>query len=767
MISVAKILELLPSEGNLEIKKLEKMLKLTRKAERIQLEIGLNALAKIGIVEKSEDHKVKPSPTSSAIKGFVRCSSKGFCFVVRDNGEDDIYIRDQYLNHAWHGDHVLVRITRDGLKRRSPEGAILCILERSNHRLLASIQEDNGNFIATPLDERILGKINVDVSNLDKKILNDSTNIYEIQLTSFPIAQHNAKGNILKTFNLKAGFQGDVDIIKAKNKVPDKNQTSRVSLKAPITKNRVDLTNQDVLLLNSWEIRNKPPLLGLYAEPFSGGVKLWVHVPTVSERINLGSKLDQNIQAITESIYTGTDWTNILPKSLIEESSFTSGKTNEAITLEIEVSKEGAYKDWKFYLSTIKPKAIINNQHLEALKNKKPRSRTIPSKLKSIKDYLTQLSTLIHAVSILDQNITSDYYINLSDKNNNISTLSDLNYINPGVSYQSWKYPLDDTDCNSLVNVVSRVSNIIWNKHHKSLNLPSISLSHQSLDSNTLTEIIKSAVILGTKIELNDLGEISLLELLNSISEPQNQKIIEKSIKSSLPQKSFFHNYSQDTHQPNENTDDQTELLEESPWTSPSISYCDIINQNVLVMMLTEARNKASSKSKDLANLGYKDISSSITWDLFTPTQFKSFDQYINPRICRLLNNAAKRTKLFIADFISILETREIQSNIQQAHEGIITGVQSYGFFVELFPYSSEGLVHVSTLDDDWYEYRSRQNMLIGRKSKKTYQLGDIVRVNILKVDVLKGQVDLEILSDNNVSSVINSSINEHSSSEI
>ena len=71
--------------------------------------------------------------------------------------------------------------------------------------------------------------------------------------------------------------------------------------------------------------------------------------------------------------------------------------------------------------------------------------------------------------------------------------------------------------------------------------------------------------------------------------------------------------------------------------------------------------------------------------------------------------------------------------------------VQSYCFFVEISELNLEGLVHVSTLNNDWYEYRSKQNLLIGRKSKKSYKVGDEIEVKIIKVDILKYQIDLEL----------------------
>ena len=64
---------------------------------------------------------------------------------------------------------------------------------------------------------------------------------------------------------------------------------------------------------------------------------------------------------------------------------------------------------------------------------------------------------------------------------------------------------------------------------------------------------------------------------------------------------------------------------------------------------------------------------------------------------------------------------------------------------LEISELNVEGLVHVSTLNNDWYEYRSRQNLLIGRKSKKSYKVGDQIEVKIVKVDILKYQIDLEL----------------------
>ncbi|EAQ75284.1 S1 RNA-binding domain-containing protein, partial [Synechococcus sp. WH 5701] len=98
------------------------------------------------------------------------------------------------------------------------------------------------------------------------------------------------------------------------------------------------------------------------------------------------------------------------------------------------------------------------------------------------------------------------------------------------------------------------------------------------------------------------------------------------------------------------------------------------------------------------------------------------------------------------ADLLAMAQARAAEPLVGQTLSGVISGVQSYGFFVEIPPSQVEGLVHVSSLKDDWYEYRSRQNRLVGRKNRRTYMLGDQVDVQIQNVDALRHQIDLAVL---------------------
>ena len=121
-------------------------------------------------------------------------------------------------------------------------------------------------------------------------------------------------------------------------------------------------------------------------------------------------------------------------------------------------------------------------------------------------------------------------------------------------------------------------------------------------------------------------------------------------------------------------------------------------------------------------------------------------DLLFNKHTIEKINEYKNKVRIYRSNMISIKQVRKAEKLIGNIYSGLIITVQSYGFFVEIPDLLVEGLVHVSTLSNDWYEYRSRQNILIGRKSKKSYKVGDIIDIKIIKVDILKYQIDLELV---------------------
>ncbi len=750
MFTVANLLDNLSIDEPIEVKKIEKILKLTKKLERNKLDIAIKALLKLGILENEGEGLLKRSKNDSFLEARLRCSSKGYCFAIRDDGKgEDIYIRDNYLNHAWNGDRVLVKISREAVRRRSPEGIVQCILERSKSNILSLLELEDENLFAIPLDDRILTSVHLGASDLPFYDKEKKENLVEVKIDRFPIAQYEAQGHIIRPLPLDGGNKGDIDILLTKNALQDCTQLTRSSIKNPSDKNRKDLTNQPCLILKSWKHKDSPALPAVHVEPKSGGIRLWVHSPSVAERVSLGNNLDHWLFERCEAQCLGDLWDPLLSENLARASEFKPGKLNKAISVELEISSDGEIKNWEFSLTQIKPVAEINPEHLESLNSRKPKSRAIPIILKPIKEYLVQLQTLIFCSSKIIDSEKKNGLIELDLPTPKVPNLSELLWDFPSSNLEQWKLPLNNNDPQSIINPLLRAANRAWYQHILNINIPGIIIQSDPIDNNTLNDVAKSTISLDLKLELDEEGIPNASELSSAFAKNESRRVLDKLLRHSLPfpKIKLYEPISQSISDSNEK-DLKTKVFSrktEAPWCCPSLHYYELINQHIQVLLLKEGKSRASTRQKNTLNLGEKDIQEKIEWEIFTETTKSFIDKIFTKKMVKHISNQHRKTKALRNGLISMAQARAAEPHLGEEMDAVISGVQSYGFFAEIIPFMAEGLVHVSSLNDDWYEYRSRQSRLVGRKNKQIYQLGDNIKVKIIKVDILRNQIDLVV----------------------
>ncbi|GGA37303.1 hypothetical protein CYANOKiyG1_55290 [Okeania sp. KiyG1] len=183
--------------------------------------------------------------------------------------------------------------------------------------------------------------------------------------------------------------------------------------------------------------------------------------------------------------------------------------------------------------------------------------------------------------------------------------------------------------------------------------------------------------------------------------------------------------------------------------TSPVSRYSDLLISRVLHTIFNEGRDRRSSRSKEGVELGHSSCHGKITWNVLPPEIQQELEAQLTSVVVHLTEreNVAQDAQ---EDLEGLIKTGLMKERTGQTFQGLITGVQSYGFFVEIEISSEsvetfrvEGLVHVSSLKDDWYEYRSRQQTLVGRKNRNQYRLGDMVEVQVKSVDYYRQQIDL------------------------
>ncbi len=213
--SIATLLANFTDDKLVARKVLEKKLGCEDENSLQKLHIALEVLEKIGILVK-ERGKYRRVAEEGIIEAKLRCSSKGFCFAIQDvEGAEDIYIRESHLSNAWNGDRVLVRVLKEGSRRRSPEGEVKLILERSNHTLLARIKQVENGFRAVPLDDRLLFELKIQPNGA--KLEEALDHLAHVEVLRYPLAQYPPLGRVVQILGSDAEAAADIDLVTCKH----------------------------------------------------------------------------------------------------------------------------------------------------------------------------------------------------------------------------------------------------------------------------------------------------------------------------------------------------------------------------------------------------------------------------------------------------------------------------------------------------------------------------------------------------------------------
>ena len=733
MFSTSNIIDNIRKDEIIEYKKLCKLLSISKKHDKEKLNIALDALQKLEIIKKNDKNEFENTNDENHIVAKIRCSSKGYCFAVRENSNEDIYIKENLLNYAWNGDKVLVRIIKDGIRRRSPEGVVDCILERENKILLAKVEILNGKVYAFPIDDRILAKIIL--PNKDKKYLYNPEikNIVKVEIDIFPIAQEEGKGHVIKELKLNNEYDNDVEFVLSKNNININERDSYIEIKEPEIKDRLDLTSENSFMFKSWKNNNCPllPLIQININKDKTS-NLWIHVNSIAERINFNNKnIMEHFKNNYESIPLANNWYGYLEEKLINKAEFKVGEKNEAISLCISLSKDKEIVDWSFHLTDVKCKAVIENKYLEALNKRKSKSTT--KILEPLENYQEQIKFIISVAKEFRKDQLRKGKYEISREINNIKKLDEFYFHNPCEYSIDYFEPLNTLDPQTYISPILFEADAIWYQHSKSFNLKNISFFSDNLDYLNVNELIKHSQLIDNNFELDEEGNITLESLFNHCKDEHKKRILNKYLINNLKTNKALISQSQEI--------DNKYIFANSPWTLPSKDFINFANQYNIYLMF-----KNSKRYKHI-NILKKDSWEKFNSKLLNASSLKISNLIFDTSIIEKYNTFKVKSNTYISNIISLKKIREAEKLVGEEFKGLIITVQSYGLFVELPKLFIEGLVHVSTLNDDWYEYRSRQNLLIGRKSKNTFRVGDLINIKILKVDILKYQIDLELIN--------------------
>jgi ribonuclease R len=215
--SIATLLANFSEDKLVAPKVLEKKLAPDEESLR-KFQIALDALERIGLLEKDKG-RYRRVEQDGVVEAKLRCSSKGFCFAIQDaEGAEDVYIRESHLNSAWNGDRVLVKVIKEGSRRRSPEGEVYVILERANPSVLARVKQSSKGYRAIPLDDRLLFEL--DLINDPEFLAAALDHLVHVEVNRYPIGIHRPLGDVVQVLGSDAEEADDLDIVCCKHDLP-------------------------------------------------------------------------------------------------------------------------------------------------------------------------------------------------------------------------------------------------------------------------------------------------------------------------------------------------------------------------------------------------------------------------------------------------------------------------------------------------------------------------------------------------------------------
>ncbi len=739
MFTSSSIIDNLNQSEGLEYKKLCRLLKITKKSDKDKLDIALKALEKLEIINKNEDDEYTYKKDSDHIVAKIRCSSKGYCFAVRGQDKEDIYIKENLLNYAWNGDKVLVRIIKEGYRRRSPEGIVDCILERSNQILLSKVEIINNDVYAIPIDDRILSKIKLPKENKKYTFNPEHKNIVKVEIDSFPIGQEEGLGHVIQELKLKNNEELDTDFVLSKSNIVKSYNLNQIEFKKIEKRERIDLTDKNSYLFKSWNSDDSPMLPIIQVEQEKNkNTKLWVHTNNLAERVDLNSK--KSLQILFngfESLPLLNTWQNYLSVAIRSESEFKFDEKNEAISICLHLNSDNEITDWSFHLTLVKCSLIVGSDHTAALLSRKSKTRITSRILKPIKEYIDDLDKILEISSSFRQKHLLEGKVEIPAPLNKIEALEEFFIHNPAEYSKGYFESLNKEDCQTYLSPILHEANLIWFKHSNQYGLKSAGYISDGINYVNANEIIKYSEFIDKDIELNEDGNLSFSQVMKLCEDDDKKRILHKLLINEFKDSQI--------KLISKNPDDnELKKLFISPWTIPGFDFTNLINQYCIFNMIINGK-KSKKNNINAINISESNALDLVNWDIFNSSISRNLEILFNKFVIDKLNEYKYKVNQYKANMISIKKVRKAEKLLGNIYSGFILSVQTYGFFVEISELNVEGLVHVSTLNNDWYEYRSKQNLLIGRKSKKSYKVGDTIEVKIIKVDILKYQIDLEL----------------------
>ena len=674
-----KIINILSNNDALSVSELEEKLGFNSVEELKELLKVLDTLEKEYQIYRTKKDKYMLFENGNLKKGKLMSAKKGYGFVDIE-GNEDVFIPITNLNGAINGDEVVVEITsKKGLKL---EGRIVKVLERKLKQLVGKIYFKN-NKCMVDLDDQKLN-LDIELSFEDSKGLVNGHKVVVELLKRKDDKTYTGKlirvlGHIddpgVDILSIAAKYEIDPEwpegVKEELKNIPDKVLEEEL-------RDRKDLRDQMIFTIDGDDTKDIDDAISIEKKE-NGNYVLGVHIADVSYYVKEDSELDKEAYKRGTSVYLANTVIPMLPHELSNGiCSLNPNVDRLAMSCVMEIDNTGEVVEYDIFQSVIKSRKQMTYKNV----NKIIEEDIIPEGYEEFADTLKQMKEL---ADILRKNKVNKGYIDFDIDEAKIITDEEGKAIDVVLRNRGAGEKLIEDFMIAANETVAR--------HINYMEYPFVYRVHGEPNEEKINSFLSFISVLGYQVhKMDKITPKNMQKLLDELKDAKEYSIISSLLLRSM-QKAIY----------DSNNIGHFGLASKcyTHFTSPIRRYTDTTVHRLL-------RKYLFSKNTDADTVRY--------WE---------------QKLVPLCEHTSERERASIecereVDDMKMAEYME--GHIGEEFTGVVSGVMSFGMFVEL-PNKIEGLVRVDDLTDDHYTYDESTQSLIGNNNKRGYRLGDDVTV--------------------------------------
>ncbi len=657
----------------------------------------LNAMVRDGQIIRNRREGYLPVNSTDLVRGRVVGHPDGYGFLIPDEGGGDYYLSPREMRELMHGDRAVVRLA--GVDRRGRrEAALVEVLERNTQQMVGRFFMEKGIGIVVPDNSRISHEILVAPENRGEAVHGQ---IVVVELIEQPSRRARPMGRVVEILGDHMGPGMEIDIAIRSHGLPyewpEAVQAEIADLGHAVPEQvkagRLDLRNVALVTIDGADAKDFDD--AVYCERKPKGWRLLVAIADVSAYVHPGTALDDEAVLRGTSVYFPGRVIPMLPEVLSNGLCSLNPEVDRlCMVCEMYVSQSGEVTRTRFHEAVMRSHARLTYDEVAGmLVDKDERLRKKHAALLPHLDDLYGLYKVLRvsreARGAIDFETTETRIIfGLEKKIERIE-------------------PVQRNDAHKLIEECMVAANVAAAKFLLRKKVPALYRVHEGPTLDKLENLREFLRELGLKLGGGDAPEPRhYAKLIDQVATRPDTHLIQTVLLRSL---------SQAVYSPDNIGHFGLAHAAYAHFTSPIRRYPDLLVHRAIRHVLR------GGKAPDFS---------------YSHTTMVSLGQH-----CSMSERRADDATRDAEDW---LKAEYMLDKVGQSFDGIVTGVTSFGLFVELDQIYAEGLVHVTTLKADYYHFEPAHHRLVGERTGRIFRLGDRLRVKVMRVDLDEKKIDFE-----------------------